>query len=145
MGLRGPQSKSNHLKLATRTADEQAASVVPESTELPCPPWLSDSARAIWAEVCEELKAIRALSFVDRQMISLYVDSLARCRDLICTVNTSEDSDERARALLDLNKEKRIAFQLAAHFGLTPGSRSRMTFTGTSTGPMVPPEDDPFA
>lgn len=173
MGKRGPKPKPTYLRVlegnpSGRPIPNNEPSV-PLMPDLPHPDWFDERRQKIWKEVCAELAAMRGLSFVDRQMLTLYVDTLAETQRLAIKMQFSSDSimpvsqmspqfDPETGKFLGMKKEiksvkstpyvqqliqlKNMALRFAAHFGMTPAARSRVVFLGN--GGEVLDELDPF-
>jgi len=99
-----------------------------------CPTHLNREAKAEWKRICKELAALKLLSIVDRAALSSYCQSWARYVDAEKKRDVEGDYIDGAHGgtviapWVKVSKDER-ATMLAylREFGLSPGSRSKLT------------------
>ena len=159
MGLRGPKPKPTYMRLID---GNPSGKPLPKNephpdkvTALAPPKWFDARRITIWDEICAELAAMNGLTRCDRQMLVLYVDTLAEAErlaiklqdatDSVCPIKNYKGEVVGVKTLPwvhQLKAQKEIALKFAGHFGMTPSARSRVVFLGASGLPSF--EDDPF-
>lgn len=112
------------------------------AAELACPAWLEGEAKREWNRVAPELGRLGLLTVVDVPAFAGYCQSYRRWREAEAAVSAAITAGALGMAvsqgLEGMARERlRLMKTLAAEFGFTPASRSRVTAA-------PPPEADPF-
>lgn len=107
-----------------------------------CPAWLHKDAKREWKRIAPELERLGLLSVVDMAALATYCESWAQYKEAIefihknGTVYPIKDEDGKVKYLQQVpqvsiaNKALLNIRTLCAEFGLTPGSRGRMSLPG---------------
>lgn len=103
----------------------------------PVPSWMSDDARAEWRRVMPRLIADRIVTKADLTGVENYCVAVGRVRE-IERVFKAEGFQRQLFTVQD--KSMQTARQLAAEYGLTPVSRSRVAAGGDDDD-----DDNPLA
>lgn len=144
MGLRGPAPRPSKLNELRGNPGKRAKRREPEPSpaSTACPAWLEAEAKEEWNRVAPELGRLGLLTVVDLPAFAGYCQSYRRWREAERVVTDTIKAGGMAMAvsqgLEGMARERlRLMKALAAEFGFTPASRSRVT--------AVPPkEEDPF-
>lgn len=141
MGRRGPAPKPTKLRILQGNPgkrkvrkDEPAPPPVADGD---APDFLEGLALDEWNRVAPELRKLGLLTVVDVPMLAIYCSTFAswRAAELKVRELTKDPKEGYAAALMQgwvkRAKEERAALrQLAAEFGFTPASRSRVPAAG---------------
>jgi P27 family predicted phage terminase small subunit len=109
--------------------------VVPEGAP-DIPEWLDKEGRAEWARVVPILEALRVLTLLDRGILANYCAAWSLCvqatriytREGLAPKAKRGSKMARPHPMVKVATEARAqALRLAAEFGLTPSSRSRVS------------------
>ena len=116
----------------------------PVATTPSCPACLGDEARKEWKRLAKELAGLGLLSRVDRAMLAAYCQAHALWLEAVRSLNrygtmvkSPNGSPMQSPYLAVANKQVDIMVRIAAEFGMTPSSRTRIR-----VGDRTP--DDPF-
>jgi P27 family predicted phage terminase small subunit len=112
------------------------------AAELTCPSWLEGDAAKEWNRVAPELGRLGLLTVVDVPAFAGYCQAYRRWREAEAAVSSAVKAGGLGLAvsqgLEGMARERlRLMKTLAAEFGFTPASRSRVTAA-------PPQEKDPF-
>lgn len=144
--MRGPKPKPVELRVLHGTAAEKARAEIPQPRRaLPrCPKHITGEAAECWHRLARELYAAGILSNIDRDALAAYCENYAlhlkAGRELAQSSELLKASDEKDRDgnvtrvgglyqnpwLAIWNKTGETLLKLAAEFGMTPSSRSRV-------------------
>jgi P27 family predicted phage terminase small subunit len=144
--MRGPKPKPVALRVLHGTAAERARESIPQPRRaLPrCPDHLDGEAAACWRRLARELYDAGLLSNIDRDALANYCLAYARHKKAEAMITKSsemlkaadeKDSDGNVTHvggfyqnpwLSIANKAAETMLKLAAEFGMTPSSRSRV-------------------
>ncbi len=134
--MRGRRPKPTMLKLATgnpgrrpiNEAEPQPGAAVPEA-----PAELSPAAKAEWDRLAGDLVALKMMTALDRAALAAYCQAYAMWSEAITAVQqfgTMVKSPSgypiQSPYVSIANKQAEIMIRIAAEFGFTPASRSRI-------------------
>lgn len=167
MGRRGPAPKPTKLRILGGNAgkrplpkNEPRPEAVPESAAADlAPSYLEGEARAEWVRVAPRLAKLGLLTELDETMLALYCQAVANWREAEARVRLvtaphragcplGQDPESHGHgfenALMQgwvkrAKEERAAARQLAAEFGFSPASRSRV-----KAAPPDEPEKNPL-
>jgi P27 family predicted phage terminase small subunit len=137
MGRRGPSPTPTSLKILFGNPGKRPLKT--PRTEGPsgrvdCPQWLTASAKAEWRRLAPELKRRGLLTPLDRAAFATYCQAYGRWRDCLASIETLGTVYVTASGRVHERPEVKMAHQysqsmraFAVEFGLTPGSRTRMS------------------
>jgi P27 family predicted phage terminase small subunit len=110
----------------------------------PCPPCLGDEARKEWQRLSQELAELGLLTGLDQGMLAAYcqahalwVEAVASIERYGTMVKSPNGYPMQSPYVAVANKQVDIMVRIAAEFGMTPSSRTRIR-----VGPKAP--EDPF-
>jgi P27 family predicted phage terminase small subunit len=116
----------------------------PEVRAPSCPACLSDEARKEWQRLAKELSTLGLLTGIDRGQLAAYCQAHALWQEAVqaigrygTMVKSPNGFPMQSPYVALANKQVEIMVRIAAEFGMTPSSRSRLR-----TGERPP--DDPF-
>lgn len=133
--MRGRKPKPTRLKVLHGTRQSR---INEEQPTVPggrpqCPRELNDSARAIWDDLCENLRRLGMLSPCYGPNVALISDALARTFEAADHVNREgaviEDRDGQPRRnpwVMVLSQERAALSRLLSELGFTPASMTRI-------------------
>jgi P27 family predicted phage terminase small subunit len=131
--------RGNPGKRRLNDAEPAPAPVVPA-----CPSCLGDEATKEWKRVAKELGDLGLLTRLDRGMLAAYcqahalwVEAVASIERYGTMVKSPNGFAMQSPYVAVANKQVDIMVRIAAEFGMTPSSRSRIRAAG-------PPPGDPF-
>jgi P27 family predicted phage terminase small subunit len=148
MGRRGPQSKPRAQKVAEgqRLRNDRESSDPPEFRALDREPpgFLSEVGRDEWARVVDELVDQGIATSVDRMALAAYCESCSAYLDALFAYEEVGTTDQGApfrgqlgvkatgdvvvhAATRNLRDARKALLGAAAHFGLTPATRNRIS------------------
>ena len=144
MGRRGPAPRPSKLNELRGNPGKRKKHKEPEpaAAETTCPGWLEGEAKDEWDRMAPELGRLGLLTVVDLRAFAGYCQSYRRWREAERAVSAMIAAGGLTMAISQglegMARERlRLMMRLAAEFGFTPASRSRVT--------AVPPkEEDPF-
>ena len=110
----------------------------------PCPSYLVGEARREWYRMGRQLLDLGVLTTVDRTALAAYcvayarwVEAEAQVRKLGLVVKTAAGNLIQNPYLSIANRAMEQTIKLAAEFGMTPSSRSRVQTADDSNGPTL--------
>ena len=131
--------RGNPGKRRLNDAEPRPAPRVP-----PCPDCLGDEARKEWKRVSKELAELELLTGLDRNLLAAYcqahalwVEAVASIARYGTMVKSPNGYPMQSPYVAVANKQVDIMGRIAAEFGMTPSSRSRIRAGG-------PAPEDPF-
>lgn len=112
----------------------------PEPALPPCPPELSPLARQEWERLSVELAKLNLITHLDRGALAAYcgayalwADAMEQVQKFGTMVKSPTGYPIQSPYLAIANRQAEIMLRVAAEFGFTPASRSRIS---------APPEND---
>lgn len=160
MGARGPKPMPSHLRLVTGNAGRRPINEdEPQfETEAPeCPEYLSDDAKAEWADIVPDLVAARVVSKVDRMAVAAYCESVALWKKALEKTRALASDDPIGEGLIVrgpngfamfsqwLNIRNRAygdMMKAISSLGLSPADRARVKALDSGQGRLF--QDDPM-
>ena len=154
--MSGPPPTPTHLKLLRGNPGKRRINKrepQPEiSSSVPVPPtFWSEYARKEWRRVAPQANALKLLTRLDVSLFSVYFESYSRWRSIVEALDAKadpefhglcfrdDDGDLRANPLVKAaNDAAKDMVRLAAEFGFTPASRSRI---GVDAPPRPPSKE----
>ena len=140
MAKTGPAPIPTHLKLVRGTARKDRINKnepTPKKVIPKCPTWLNADAKKIWKRTAEQLKDMGVLFESDQDLLAAYaiaVDNYIKATRLVDTegllVEGRRDGQVTNPAVRVQRDAAQLMRQLAAEFGLTPSSRTRISSEG---------------
>ena len=138
MGRRGPAPTPTNLRVLRGNPGKRALNQnepKPDADRPACPRWLAPEAKAEWRRVLPQLEATGILTIVDRASLATYCQAWARYVEAermlsqYGAVLKAEHSDYvQVSPYQTISRQSsQIVKAFATEFGLTPGSRSRIT------------------
>lgn len=131
--------RGNPGKRPLNDAEPAPAPVVPS-----CPACLGEAARKEWKRLARELGELGLLTRIDRGMLAAYCQAHALWTEVVSSIErygTMVKSPNRfpmqSPYVAVASKQVEIMGRIAAEFGMTPSSRSRIRASG-------PASEDPF-
>ena len=131
--------RGNPGKRRLNDAEPRPAAKVP-----PCPTCLGDEARKEWQRLAKELAELGLLTGLDRGLLAAYCQAHALWVEAVSSVGrygtmvkSPNGYPMQSPYVAVANKQVDIMVRIAAEFGMTPGSRTRIR-----VGDRSP--DDPF-
>lgn len=143
MGKRGPPPKPSKLKKlqGTHRKDRAARNELEAKPGVPAmPSWLNAEARAEWRRIVPQLEALGILSDVDGGMLADYCTAHALAvnatkkyqrEGMVKTINGQLQKHPAVKIAQEARAQARL---LAAEFGLSPSSRSRISAPAADEG-----------
>jgi P27 family predicted phage terminase small subunit len=131
--------RGNPGKRRPNHAEPRPAAAMPT-----CPACLGEEARKEWKRLCKELAALGLLTRIDRGMLAAYCQAHALWVEAVSSierygtmVKSPNGYPMQSPYVAVANKQVEIMGRIAAEYGMTPSSRTRIR-----VGEQVP--DDPF-
>lgn len=144
MGLRGPAPKPTALKVLAGNPGKRplnAAEPKPDRALPKCPAWLRKEAKAEWKRIAGKLHKAGVLTSVDGSALAVYCQTWARWVEAEREVERLSQVTTSAKGSLYMSPWLTAAMaagkavaDLAAQFGMTPSSRSRITAQADDDG-----------
>lgn len=120
----------------TGRGDRQREAPKPLPVAPKCPSWLSRGAKREWRRVGPELERLGLLTRLDSAAFALFCQALADVERITSIINGEGDviaghrGIERKHPLLPrLAQTQEVVRRFAVEFGMTPASRSRLSFS----------------
>jgi P27 family predicted phage terminase small subunit len=137
MGRRGPSPTSTRLKILAGNAGKRPLKTrraeVP-SSRVDCPQWLTAAAKEEWRRLAPQLTRRGLLTPLDRAAFATYCQAFGRWRDCLAAIESLGTVYVTAGGRVHERPEVKMAHQysqlmraFAVEFGMTPGSRTRMS------------------
>ena len=138
MGRRGPAPKATPIRLLEGNPSKRAINrnePKPSARCPPCPQWLLPEAKREWRRVVPELERCGVLTQVDRAALATYCQAWARYVEAEAKIAQYGDVLKSKRSdYIQVSPYITISRQMsqtvkafATEFGLTPGSRTRIS------------------
>lgn len=135
--MRGRRPKPTRLKMLTGNPGKRPLNENeprPEPTVLECPAELGPIARREWDRLASELAALKILTALDRAALAAYCNAYglwAEATEAIQKYGTMVKSPTgypiQSPYVSIANRQAEIMMRIAAEFGFTPASRSRIS------------------
>ena len=135
--MRGRRPKPTRLKLLTGNPGKRALNAhepQPEPTVPECPVELGPVARREWDRLAVELSALRILTNLDRAALAAYCGAYAMWAEATeaiqkfgTMVKSPSGFPQQSPYVAVANRQAEIMIRIAAEFGFTPASRSRIS------------------
>jgi P27 family predicted phage terminase small subunit len=135
--MRGRRPKPTRLKILTGNPGKRpmnANEPRPEPTVPDCPPELGPVARKEWDRLANELASLKILTVLDRAALAAYCNAYglwAEATEAIQKYGTMVKSPTgfpiQSPYVSIANRQAEIMIRIAAEFGFTPASRSRIS------------------
>lgn len=134
MAKRGPKPKPTKLKIMSGVRADRVNAAEPKATGAPVPPGhLSARARAHWDRLVPALQAAGILGAIDSDALALYCETYARwvaaeanIAEFGAVVATTKGGTKLSPYVTLASECSQRLIRLAAEFGMTPSSRSRV-------------------
>ena len=136
MGRRGPAPKPTRLRVIQGNPGKRPLNKNEPKPALgrpPCPRWLNEEAKKEWRRIVPELARIGVLTIVDRLALAGYCQAYARWRQAEEAIEkygmigkTESGYVQQLPYVSIAQKSLALMRNLAAEFGMTPSSRSRI-------------------
>lgn len=145
MGKRGPGKTPTHLALLSGQRADRINTNAPEpsDTDVACPGWLTDDARAVWAQFAPDLIRKKVITSWDVEEFGAWCDAAARRRRAVAAIadegeivelsvfnkNGEETGTRRAKNpwLLVLTDADIQLRSYGTRFGMTPSDRASLS------------------
>lgn len=135
--MRGRRPKPTRLKLLTGNPGKRALNAHeprPEPAVPECPVELGPVARREWDRLAVELSALRILTNLDRAALAAYCGAYAMWAEATeaiqkfgTMVKSPSGFPQQSPYVSIANRQAEIMIRIAAEFGFTPASRSRIS------------------
>jgi P27 family predicted phage terminase small subunit len=120
--------RGNPGKRRLNDAEPRPGAVTPS-----CPAYLGGEARREWKRLSKELAALGLLTRIDRGMLAAYCQAYALWVEAVCSierygamVKSPNGFPMQSPYVAVANKQVEIMGRIAAEFGMTPSSRTRI-------------------
>jgi len=147
MGRRGPKPQATVIAIAKgdpgrRANKHMAVEPKPPAGRLEAPNWLSEGAKGEWARVCDVLAEMEAggqrlLTKLDLAVLTAYCVACADLQDAVehleatgAIITTGKGYQMPSPWVAIKNRSISAIIKLAAEFGFSPSSRSRVSLLG---------------
>ncbi len=134
--MRGRRPKPTHLKYLTGNPGKHrlnGAEPAPQPAIPDCPPELSALARKEWHRLVTELAALHLITRLDRAALAAYCAAYALWAEATEAIRTygvmiksPSGFPQQSPYVSIANRQAEIMMRIAAEFGFTPASRSRI-------------------
>jgi P27 family predicted phage terminase small subunit len=135
--MRGRRPKPTRMKVLTGNPGKRPLNVEeprPEPCIPDCPPELGPAARQEWQRLTAELGALRILTALDRDALAAYCSAYGLWAEAIeaigkygTMVKSPSGYPIQSPYVSIANRQAEIMMRIAAEFGFTPASRSRIS------------------
>lgn len=115
----------------------------PKKKAPPCPNWLAPEAKKEWRRLSRQMESLGILTDVDQKAFASYCQAYARWREAEefleqhgTIMRTPSGYVQQMPQVSIAQTYNKIMLKLAAEFGLTPSSRSRIIAGDMDNGPV---------
>lgn len=138
MTIPGPKPKPTHLRIVQGDRPDRINKAEPRPSAKPprAPEWLGEDAKKVWRRTVTQLKAMGIASEADRDLLAAYcttVVNLQRATEIVdrtgIMVKGRRDGVVKNPAVQIQRDAAQLVARLAAEFGLSPSSRTRLRST----------------
>lgn len=138
MTIPGPKPKPTHLRIVQGDRPDRINKAEPRASTKPprAPEWLGEDAKKVWRRTVAQLKDMGIASEADRDLLAAYctaVVNLQRATEIVdrtgIMVKGRRDGVVKNPAVQIQRDAAQLVARLAAEFGLSPSSRTRLRST----------------